>query len=214
MTGLGIKLPNGSDIARLDALRGVHSESPALLFGNGWRLAHMRTWAANDGVVTIGTNRSWEIVESAYMVAIDQAGEAPASYQGIRFGAAREGRFPGTLGAYWSEYWNANGRLLDVNPNLTGLYAIEVAVFLGCAPIYLVGFDGDNRPQTEEGHFYAGKKAAQSLDLKQNAWLSKVLMTGRVEIISLTFGDGEPKVNAVSRFLPAESSGVVTRRKV
>lgn len=183
----------------------THMGRPALVFGNGWRLNRMLAWAVLPFVVTVGVNRSWEIVDSMYHATIDPEGDAPPEYKGVRFGSIKNPH-PDVIKAYWSTYWIENAQLTKpVSPVLSGLFAIEVAAFLGCAPIYLVGFDGDN---PGEGHFYPGKPASLRMSIRQNDWLRRVCE--RREIVGLVFAGDRPALT-VTRSVEAAESGILGR---
>ena len=178
LKGLGIKTPTLSDVDKLNALKGSMRGQRAVLIGNGWRL-RLAQGRIKPGLVTIGTNRAHECFPLDVHVSIDRSAEAPPAFEGIRFGAAREGRHPATLGACWSDYWKHNGALVKgTTPAFTGLYAIEVAVFLGFTEMYLLGYCGDDQPGSSgEGHFYAGKRCAPGMAVQHNAWIAEILKT-------------------------------------
>jgi len=138
------------DIKALDKLKNRHHGARAAIFGNGWRLNMVKGLTVRDDVISIGTNRSIEVIDSMYHCSIDKSCEAPESYRGVRFGAMRpDNRDERTIGAFWSDYWARHGMIVkSTSPPYVGLYAIEVAVFLGCSQIMLIAFDGDDRPGT------------------------------------------------------------------
>ncbi len=213
----GVTTPTKTDVERLDELKGSKAGTRAVIFGNGWRLQFLRGFEISDPRATgIAVNRALEVIDAPVHVHIDMSGQAPPEYEGIRFGAAREHRLPGTLGAYWSDYWKRNGSLIaDVNPPFSGLYAIEVAAFLGCSEIYLAGFCGDDRPGTAEGHFYTGRRCAPGLAEKHNAWMAAV-KAKRPDLTfhALTIKDqGRPRVNAVQSFIDIEESGLFCHKE-
>jgi len=219
LKGNGPKDLSLNDVQRLDGLRELHRGAPAVIFGNGWRLNLARSWRIAESVVTIGVNRAPEVIDTQYHVSIDLSGEATACYTGVRFGAARENRRPGTLGAFWSDYWKKNGMLVpNTSPPFSGLYAIEVAAFLGCSPIYLFAYDGDDRPGTSEGHFYEGKRCAPGLAEKHNAWLTHARKAmaehhNPKRVYALTIDGSKPKVNNVEAFVDVYESGLLHTTK-
>lgn len=172
--------PPGHD-PRMNTLKGVHAGQTAVLFGNGWSLALVRGWRVKQGVVAIGINRSWEIFETPYHAHIDKIAQPPKSYKGVRFGAQRPDADPELVGVFWSDYWREHGQLVrGVNPPYSGLFAIEVAVYLGCKSIYLVGFDGNARAGVREnGHFYANRPVSSGLADSHNRWIDAVLRNRR-----------------------------------
>lgn len=199
-------------LQRLESLRGKFKGSWALLFGNGWRLQRVSRWSPREDVVTIGTNRSLDVIRSEVHCSIDKSCEADDEYAGHRFGALHEGyRHKWTLKAMWSSYWLEHGALLPgVNTAFTGLYAIEVAVFLGCRNLFLVAYDGDDRPGTSEGHFYPGRRCAPGLLDGHQKWLAKarpVLESKGVTLTSLTFDGVTPALNPGAT-IDAEESGL------
>jgi hypothetical protein len=159
--------------------QGRHKGQTAVILGNGWSLAQYVGWRVKEGVVGIGVNRSWEVMPTLpYHVHIDRSAAPPDWYEGIRFGAERPGvQQAKIVGVFWSDEWKRLGMLLpNTSPPFSGLYAIEVAVFLGCREIYLVGFDGNNRHGTHsEGHFYPGRTCPPSLAHTHTKWMSAVM---------------------------------------
>lgn len=203
------------DTAQIRSLRNRHSGADALIFGNGWRLPRVRGWRPAEGVVTIGTNFSNKIIESDYLAYLDDASAPPPSYPGVVFGRDR----PGSIGAARTEYWQAHGRISRVGTVYTGLYAIEIAVFLGCTRIYLVGFDGDNSPRGLR-HFRGrpeGGTAGRILADRQNEWLrsARQNLAGRrprVRILGVLFGPDLPAIQALDGFVRAEDCPALKRQ--
>lgn len=205
----------------LRRLHNRHRDAPALIFGNGWRLAKMISWEARDGVITVGTNFSTRVVDSRYLAYIDASSRPPAGYRGIAFGL-RDVEAPAhhVLGAYETPYWAAHGRLVPTL-SYTGMYAIEIAAFLGCSPLYLVGFDGDNSP-TGARHFagrpQGGALVGRGFADSHNRWIRdarKRLAEIRpgTRIFGVDFGGRQPAIDAVDGFIKADDCSALQPRR-
>lgn len=126
-------------------LRNKHARQPVLLLGNGPSLDLIDHGELT--CLTIGINRSWRKLVSPYHCMLDSR-EYNAEIEQGRWKPKVLFRFDPTRRQHGVELPGLN---LMVS-TMTGLLAMQVAVFLGCNPIYLIGYDCG----FGEAHFQTG----------------------------------------------------------
>lgn len=187
-------------VGNIETLLHAHRGKPACLLGNGPSLLDWDLEELRGNHVLIGVNKSWTQVQARYHCAIAwehlqdlcDGKYSPGGWDGETFEHGmlfmREAMFSPrarTAMKNWAgtvvpirqpqrngdQVWFSADMSLGLHSSFGGQMAIELALWMGCSPIYLLGYDAHN----VEGHHWSPSGANTSANrCKQVEYLKPV----------------------------------------